>query len=165
MRIAIATLVLLSLAVAACGRSNGTAPSTASTTASASANATQSATASATVGGVTLQTSTVAVADLNGTIAARYGIDRAQEGLLLLVTVRDAAGDAADPGDLQLTGTATVLPDPPKPLQLRAVTTDGMTDYLGVVQATAPASVQFKLTAIRGGSRADIATTAELYPR
>ena len=40
-----------------------------------------------------------------------------------------------------------------------------MTDYIGVLRATPPASVQFKLTAIRGGSRADIATTAELYPR
>ena len=58
-----------------------------------------------------------------------------------------------------------LYPDAPKPLQLRAVTTDGMTDYLGVVQATAPASLQFKLTAVRGGSRADIATTAELQPR
>ena len=165
MRIAIATLVLLSLAVAACGRSNGTAPSTASTTASASANATQSATASATVGGVTLQTSTVAVADLNGTIAARYGIDRAQEGLLLLVTVRDAAGNGIDPGDLQLSASAGALPDPPQPLALRAIQTEGMTDYIGVLHTAAPATVQFKLTATRGGARADIATTAELYPR
>jgi hypothetical protein len=34
-----------------------------------------------------------------------------------------------------------------------------------VLQAKAPASVQFKLSATRGGARADIATTAELYPR
>ena len=40
-----------------------------------------------------------------------------------------------------------------------------MTDYIGLLQARAPASVQFKLTATRGGSRADIATSAELYPR
>src|SRR5690606_39878731 len=101
----------------------------------------------------------------NDTIAARYGIDRAQEGLLLLVTVRDAAGDGTDPGDLQLSATASALPDPPKPLPLRAIHGDGMTDYIGLFHARPPASVQFRLTATRGGARAEIATSAELYPR
>ena len=123
------------------------------------------ATASTTVGGVTLQTSTVALADLNDAVAARYGIDRSADGVMLLVTVRDAAGNGIDPGDLQLTATASVLPDPPTPLDLRTIQTDGMTDYLGTVQAHAPATVSFKLVATRDGARADIATTAELQPR
>ena len=163
MRNAIIALALLSAtAITACGRNETPAAAQA---APAPSTAAQSASASTTVGGVTLQTSTVAIADLNDTIATRYGIDRTQEGLLLLVTVRDAAGNGIDAGDLQLSATAGVLPDPPKPLELRTIQTDGMTDYLGVLQAKAPASVQFKLTATRGGSRADISTTAELYPR
>ena len=148
-------LVFACLALAACDRGQPVRPASAMSTASATT----------TVDGLRLQTSTVAVADLNAATAKRYGIDTARGGMLLLVTLRDAAGNAAEPGDLQLTGTATVLPAAPKPLQLRAVTTEGMTDYLGVVQATAPASMQFKLTAVRGGSRAYIATTAELQPR
>jgi len=147
--------LLLLFPLAACSADKAPVPATAHAT----------NTASATVGGVTLQTSTVALADLNDAVAARYGIERRGEGVLLLVTVRDAAGNGIDPGDLQLTTTASVLPDPPKPLELRAVQTDGMTDYLGVVQAGAPATIAFKLTATRGGSRADIATTAELQPR
>ena len=123
------------------------------------------ATASTTVGGVTLQTSTVALADLNDAVAARYGIDRSADGVMLLVTVRDAAGNGIDAGDLQLSATASVLPDTPKPLELRSIHIDGMTDYIGVLQAKAPATLQFKITATRGGSRADIATTTELYPR
>lgn len=163
MRTGIIALALLSLAVAACGRND--MPSPASASGASASSASQSASANTTVGGVTLQTSTVAITDLNDTIAARYGIDHAREGLLLLVTVRDAAGNGIDPGDLQLRATAAALPDPPKPLELRAIGTDGMTDYIGVLHAKAPASVQFKLTATRGGSRADIATTAGLYPR
>ena len=150
-------IIVACLALAACGRGDTTAP--------ASSTATSTASATTTVGGVTLHTSTIAIADLNDTVATRYGIDRAQEGLMLLVTVRDAAGNGIEPGDLRLTATAAALPDPPKPLELRAIGTDGMTDYIGVLHAKAPASVQFKLTATRGGSRADIATTAELYPR
>ena len=163
MRNAFIALALLSLAISACGRSD--APASASASSTTASTAGQSASASATVGGATLQTSTVAIAGLNDTVAARYGIDRAQEGLLLLVTVRDASGNGIEPGDLRLSATAAALPDPPKPLELRAIRTDGMTDYIGVLHATAPASVQFRLTAIRGGARADIATTSELYPR
>ena len=150
-------IIVACLALSACGRGETTAP--------ASSTATSTASATTTVGGVTLHTSTIAIADLNDTVATRYGIDRAQEGLMLLVTVRDAAGNGIEPGDLRLTATAAALPDPPKPLELRAIGTDGMTDYIGLLQARAPASVQFKLTATRGGSRADIATSAELYPR
>ena len=150
-------IIIACLALAACGRGDTTAP--------ASSTATSTASATTTVGGVTLHTSTIAIADLNDTVATRYGIDRAQEGLMLLVTVRDAAGNGIEPGDLRLTATAAALPDPPKPLELHAIGTDGMTDYIGLLQARAPASVQFKLTATRGGSRADIATSAELYPR
>ena len=160
MRIVIAAFAL-SLAIAACGRSEPATPA-----ASASASASQrSMTASATVGGVVLQASTVALADLNDAVAARYGIARAQDGMLLLVTVRDAAGNATDPGDLRLAATAGTLTDMPKPLELRRIQTGGMTDYIGVFHATPPASVQFRLAATRGGSRAEIATTAELYPR
>ena len=159
----LSSIAAICLALCACGR-DPTATSSATATASASAH-TQSASAGTTVGGVTLQASTVAIADLNDAVAARYGIDRAKDGVLLLITVRDAAGNAADPGDLHLAATASALPDPPKPLELRAIRTDGMTDYIGVLHAAPPASVQFRLTATRGGSRSEIATTAELYPR
>lgn len=156
MRNAFIAFVLLSCAVAACGRNE---PPPAASPGSTSANA------STTVGGATLQTSTVAIADLNDAVAARYGIDRAKEGLLLLVTVRDAAGNGIDPGDLQLTARAGALPEPPRPLQLRTIRTGDMTDYIGVFTAKAPATVRFQLSATRSGARADIASTAELLPR
>lgn len=153
----VSTATILLVALAACG---GNPAPTPAVTMPAS-----SAAASATVGGATLQASTVAIADLNATIASRYGIDLAQDGVLLLVTVRDAAGNGIDPGDLQVTATAGTLTDAPRPLDLRAISTDGMTDYIGVFRAQPPATVQFKLAATRSGARADIATTAELQPR
>ena len=50
------------------------------------------------VGGATLQTSTMDVADLNDAVAERYAIDRSRQGVLLLVTVRDADGNGIAPG-------------------------------------------------------------------
>ncbi len=160
MRIRTRIALLLSvLAIAACTR-DGAAP-TASTATAPQANAS----ATTTVRGVTLEASTVAINDLNSAIAERYGIDRGREGVLLLVTVRDASGDGIDPGDLQLQATAGTLTEAPKPLPMRAIVTNGLTDYIGAFHTGAPATVQFRLTATRGGSRADIATTAELYGR
>lgn len=154
-------IALLTFSLAACSRNAGSVGNASSAT-----EVTQgTASASTTVGGVTLQTSTIAVTDLNAAIATRYGIDHAREGVLLLVTVRDAAGNAVAAGDLQLQATAGTLTEPAKPLPLRAVVTGDMTDYIGVYSTGAPATVQFRLTATSGTSRADIATTAELYPR
>lgn len=152
-------LLLSLLALSACTR-DGAAP-TASIATATDANAA----ATTTIGNITLQTSTVAIKDLNAAIAGRYSIDRASEGVLLLVTVRDPSGNGIDPGDLQLQATAGTLTEPSQPLLLRAITTDGMTDYIGSFETAAPATVQFRLTATRGGSRADMATSAELYPR
>ena len=106
-------LLLCCLASTACNRGQPVQPATPMPTAAASA--------STTVDGVTLHTSTANIADLNEAVANRYGIDRAQDGVLLLVTVRDAAGNGTDPGDLQLAATVATLPDPPKPLELRVI--------------------------------------------
>ena len=63
----IASTALLLLALTACSGSETPTPAVSMSPSSAAA--------STTVGGVTLQTSSVALADLNATIAQRYGID------------------------------------------------------------------------------------------
>lgn len=157
MRWSSAILFLLPVALlAACDRGGPTpTPATLSTTTASTA----------TVGGATLQISSVAIANLDPAMAARYGFDPGHDGALLLVTLRDENGEAIAPADLQLTATASVLPDPPRPLELQRIEVGTMTDYVGVFPARPPASVQFRVTATRGGSRAEMTTTAELYPR
>ncbi len=149
-------LLPLTLLPSACGRGEP-APATATLAANT--------VATAAVGGATLQASSVAIANLDPAMAARYGFDPGHDGALLLVTLRDANGDALPPGDLLLTATASVLPDPPKPLQLQQIEVGNLVDYVGVFPARPPASVQFHVTASRGGARAQMDTTAELYPR
>ena len=150
------TTVLLALALAGCG--GGGDPAPAQTTQPAPRPTTN-------VGGATLQAPTLDVAGLNDTVAKRYSIDRGQAGALLLVTVRDAQGNGIEPGDLRLEVAASALTDAPTPLPLRAITTNGMTDYIGVFKVAPPTTVQFRINATRQGARAEITTTAELYPR
>ncbi len=120
-------------------------------------------TATTTVGGATLQASTMDVADLNAMVATRYAIERGSSGLMLLVTVRDSSGNGIELGDLRLDAVAGALPDVPRPLVLSPITTNGMTDFIGVFNARPPASVQFRINAVRNSARAEISTTAELY--
>ena len=148
--------VLLALALAGCGGREAAAPAQPMQPSPASTT---------TVGGATLQASTLDVAGLNDTVAKRYSIDRGQAGALLLVTVRDAQGNGIEPGDLRLEVAASALTDAPTPLPLRAITTNGMTDYIGVFNTAPPTTVQFRINATRQGARAEITTTAELYPR
>lgn len=148
--------VLLALALASCGGRESAVPAQSMQPA---------ATATSTVGGATLQASTLDIAELQETVARRYAIDRGNPGVMLLVTVRDAAGNAIEPGDLRLEATAGALLDAPKPIALHAITTNGMTDYIGVFNTSPPATVQFRISAVRNGARAGITTTAELYPR
>ena len=81
-RTILVTSCLIACLATACQRAPQ-APAAAQATA-----ATTQAVASTRVGNVTLQTSTVATADINTQIAQRYGIDAGTEGLMLLVTVR-----------------------------------------------------------------------------
>jgi len=157
MRLAVLCLALASCLPAACNRTP--APAAASRGDAAADNARM------TLGDATLQASTVAIADLNAEVARRYGLDRSQDGVLLLVTLRDAAGNALAPGDLHLAATAAALGDPPHPLQLQSILVDGLTDYVGVFPAKPPATLQFRITAVRNGARADITTNADLQPR
>ena len=123
------------------------------------------ATATTTVGGVTLHSSTINVADLNDMVAKRYEIQRGSSGVMLLVTVRDANGNGIEPGDLRLDAVAGTLMDAATSLPLRPITTNGMTDYIGVFNVRPPATVQFRINAVRNGASAEISTTAELYAR
>ena len=158
-RLSLLTVFLLATPLAGCGGSQAPTPAANATVSNGAGIST------ATAGDATLQASAVAIANLNAAMAKRYGLDGHQDGALLVVTVRDAAGNALPAGDLQLTATATVLPDPPKGLQLQPIRVDGLTDYIGVFAARPPASVQFRVTAVRNGARTEMTTTAELYPR
>lgn len=150
-----ACLLLLPFALAACDRGQPVrqaAPHVASS-------------ASATLGDAALQASGIALADLNPAVAQHYGINSAQPGLLLLVTVRDPAGDALDPDDLTLRATATPLGEVPRTLELRPIQTGALTDYVAVLPIAPPAAVQFRIDASRGTARAHMAFGAELQRR
>lgn len=155
----------VALALVAC--SNGTTSNAthASAASGAASSAATNASAEATIDGVVVHASTIASSDLNDISAKRYGISREGSALFLLVTLRDAQGNGVAADAVQLAAQSAVLPDALAPLPLRAITTDGMTDYIATVTAKAPASVQFKIDVRKGGATSTMAFTRDLLPR
>lgn len=159
-------LVAAMLAMASCG-GRPSAPQAATSTATTT---TANASAESNIGGVVVHASAMPTSRLNAITARQYGIPVDGDALFLLVTVRDAKGDGVPADALQLSAQSAVLPDAPAPLALRAITTaapgkTGMTDYIAVVPAKPPASVQFKIDVRKGGSNATMAFTQDLLPR
>src|SRR5580765_663454 len=143
-------LVASVLALASCGDHPSPAQASAATT-------TASASAEATLDNVVVHASATPTAQLNAMTARKYGIPVDGDALLLLVTVRDGHGDGVPADAVQFMAQSAVLPDAPAPLSLRAITTpipgnEALTDYIAVVPAKPPASVQFKIDARKGGS-------------
>ena len=154
-------LVAATLVLASC--SNGTPPHEAQ--ASATTTAAANASAEATVDGVVVHASTIASSDLNDISARRYGISREGNALFLLVTVRDDHGNGVPADAVQLAAQSSVLPDALAPLPLRAITIDGMTDYIATIATKPPASVQFRIDARKNGSTATMGFTRDVLPR
>ncbi len=155
----LALLVASMCAVSGCARNGNATP--APTPAAAQATG---ADATAAINGIVVHASAMPTADLNDSVATRYGLARNPDQLLLLVTVRDANGDAAPMDAVKLQARAGVLPDAPAPLALRAIETNGLVDYIGTVPVHAPASVQFEIDATRGGAHSRMSFTRDLLP-
>lgn len=163
----IARIVLVAgvLAMASCG-GRPSAPQAAASATTREVNAS----AETNIDGVVVHASAMPTSRLNAITARQYGIPVDGDALLLLVTVRDANGDGVPVDAVQLTAQSAVLPDAPAPLAMRAITTaspgkTGMTDYIAVVSAKPPASVQFKIDVRKGGSNTTMAFTRDLLPR
>ena len=156
-------LAAAALVLASCSN-NTTSPNVqASTATSASTN--RNASAEATLDGVVVHASAIASSDLNDISARRYGISREGNALFLLVTVRDDHGNGVPADAVQLAAQSSVLPDALAPLPLRAITIDGMTDYIATIATKPPASVQFRIDARKNGSTATMGFTRDVLPR
>lgn len=159
MRPRLPAVAIIVLTLASC--SNSTPPATQASTSAAAANAS----AEATVDGVVVHASTMPASQLNAITARKYGIAIEGDALFLLVTVRDEHGNGVPADAVQLTAQSAVLPDTLAPLPLRAITVDGMTDYIATVAAKPPASVQFAIDVHKGTANAKMAFTRDVLPR
>lgn len=159
-RTAAVTLVAL-----LCACSRAPAPATpARPAAEASSAAVNAQQATATLGRIHLGATLIPVATLPENAIAAYGIDRDDTSQLLMVSARDRNGDAIPVDGLTVTAQAGSLQDAPSPIELRAIDTQGMTDFIGVVPVAPPTTLRVQVEARKGGSNATMTFSRDFYP-
>lgn len=148
--------VLLTLALAGCMGEPTPVPAEAPG-ANAPINAARS-----TVNGITLEARLIDAMTLGDAMARQYGIPRAEGQWLLLITLRDADGNGVSADAVQIEARAGGLTDALTPVALRAIDVNGLTDFVGVMQAKAPSTVRVEIDAVRDGARAEMRFTRDL---
>ncbi|MGN6153732.1 MAG: DUF4426 domain-containing protein [Lysobacteraceae bacterium] len=123
------------------------------------------------VGDLTVRANAVSTARLDEAVAKQYGIARADDTVLLIVSVRQGPDgqDVAVPADVSV--TARTLSGTPAPLPMREVRTGDpgsgpgqvLVDHVGTFKVTPPDTLTFDVKVARDGKQvATLALTREI---
>ena len=115
------------------------------------------------VGDLTVRANAVSTAHLGEGMAKQYGITRADDTVLLIVSVRQGPDgqDVAVPADVSV--TARTLSGTPAPLPLREVRTGELVDHVGTFKVTPPDTLTFDVKVARDGKQvASLTLTREI---
>lgn len=144
-RLRSAVLAIALALLCACSR----APSTPSQSSAGSDESRLPATVQ--VGGNEVIASVVPTSTLNDAIAAQYGITRARDAVLVLISLR--TGDASARGTV--TATASDLRGVRQTIAFREVQVGDLIDYVGIVTVTPPDTLRFDIAVdLADGQRA-----------
>jgi hypothetical protein len=125
------------------------------------------------IGDITIRATVVPTAALNAEVARRYGIERNDQTILLLVGVRQGADAQEVALPATITATVTNLRGQRQQIALRelrsepaSATQQPLLDYVGTVETTLPDTLQFDLDIVRaGGAHSTMQFSREFYPR
>lgn len=160
------TALMLAFGLAACGGGPTDAPTRGTTAA-----ATQEAVSR--VGDVTIRASVLPTTSLAPEIATRYGIERDERTLMLLVGMRKGADAEETSLPARITAVVTNLGGQRRDIPMREVrirAQDGtgaeLLDYVGMVETDLPDKLRFDLTIVReDGGTSTMRFEREFFPR
>ena len=118
--------------------------------------------ARATVDGIAIEARLIDIASLPPAMVLRYGIRKADDRWLLLITLRDGDGNGVPADSLRIEARAGGLAQALVPVPLRAIGIDGLVDLIGTVPAKPPETVRVEIDAVRGGARAEMRFSRDL---
>ena len=102
-------------------------------------------------GDTTVRATVMQTSTLSEAIAARYGIERGDDRVLLVVGVRQ--GPAEDPAEATVTATATDLRGRRHAIPLHALEAGGLVDHVGSLRVELPATLDFDIEVRRAGGQ------------
>lgn len=117
-------------------------------------------------GDVTIRATAMPTASLSAEIASRYGIERRDHTVMLLIGVRkgEDAQETALPATI--TATTTNLSGQRRSIALRELRSEGLLDYVGTVEVSLPDTLRFDLVVVpEDGASSTLQFSREFYPR
>ena len=115
----------------------------------------------ATLGDTEVQASVVPTLALNDAIAARYGVTRARDRVLVLVSLR--AGDTARAGRVE--ASARDLRGVRQSIEFREVRADALVDYVGIARVAPPDTLRLEVdVALADGQRTRLRFSRDIPP-
>ncbi|MGY4516798.1 DUF4426 domain-containing protein [Lysobacter sp. HA18] len=148
-------LAIALLTLAAC--SSDAPPVTASTS-------TASQEAEARVGDVVVHASVVQTSTLDEAVAREYGLERSDRSAMLLVSPRDAKGDAP-PSKVDISATVAPVGGAAQSIDLREVRVGDLVDHVGTVDIAPPETLKFDVTVRYGSATSTMSFTRDFFPR
>lgn len=146
--LALLCLAPLCLALAACGGADKPKPARVLD---------QPQDAVARIGDVTVRANAIPTGQLNPAMAKAYGIDRADDTVLLIVAVRQGPDGQDIAVSAEVEATASTLQGQRTPIALREVRTGDLVDHVGTAQVVRPDTLTFDIAVKRDGkSLADL---------
>jgi hypothetical protein len=114
------------------------------------------------VGDVTVRANLLPTASLSDAVAKQYGIERADDRVMLLVSVRQGpeGQDAALPATIE--AQVTNLQGQRRGIAMRELRTDEYVDYVGTAEVSPPDTLRFDLEIVReDGARSTMQFTRD----
>lgn len=159
----------LAIAVSLAGGCSQPAPETTTATARATAATDHSAAsqqATSRVGDVTIRASAIQTSALQPEVASRYGIERSDGTVMLLVAVRQGSQAQATSLPARISATATDLRGHVQPIAMRELRSGELLDYVGTVEVATPDTLRFEIDIVReGGAHSSMQFSRDFYPR
>lgn len=118
------------------------------------------------IGDVTARATVMPTAMLGSLVADKYGIQRADDRVMLLVGLRRGEGSAEVSVPARIVATASDLRGGRTPVELRELTSGELMDYLGTVQVSLPDTLKFEIDiTLEDGARKTMQFTREFQPQ
>lgn len=118
------------------------------------------------IGDVTIRANVLQTSMLNAAVAQRYGIERADNRVMLLVGVRRGPDAQQSSLPARITATVTDLRGRSHQIEMRELRSGELLDYVGTIEVSLPDTLRFDLQIVReNGASSTMQFTRDFYPR
>ncbi|MGY1424120.1 DUF4426 domain-containing protein [Lysobacter sp. A289] len=117
------------------------------------------------IGDTTVRATVLQTSTLGELVASKYGIERSDDRVMLLVGLREGESGQAASVPAQVSATTTDLRGQRETIELRPLVSGELVDYVGFVQVTLPDTLRFQVDIqLEDGTRSTMRFSRQFAP-